>query len=162
VEFFRGTFFLTIAFVKGAVRAVEQCKAYVCIHGMIAPLCLAAPSGQPPKPAGSRRRREGLTAKARAEHGILSRYARLDNHSTFSATLGQQIPRDTYIPTLGAAVSSCPSSNFLSCVVAHDLTFRRWATAVNVKLMLPPDKSRGSSGHARIWTQWVHYAIAAA
>ena len=61
----------------------------------------------------------------------------------FSATLGQQIPRDTYIPTLGAAVSSCPSSNFLSCVVAHDLTFRRWATAVNVKLMLPPDKSRG-------------------
>src|SRR4029077_11746888 len=39
----------------------------VCIHGMMAPLCLAAPSGQPPKPAGSRRRREGLTAKARAE-----------------------------------------------------------------------------------------------
>jgi hypothetical protein len=34
---------------------------------MIAPLCLAAPSSQPPKPVGSRHRREGLTATARAE-----------------------------------------------------------------------------------------------
>jgi hypothetical protein len=34
-------------------------------------------------------------------------------------------------------------------VVAHDLTFRRWATAVNVKLMLPPRQSRGSPGYAR-------------
>ena len=40
----------------------------VCLHSWHeCPLCLAAPSGQPPKPAGSRRRREGLTAKARAE-----------------------------------------------------------------------------------------------
>jgi hypothetical protein len=29
------------------------------------------------------------------------------------------------------------------CVVAHDLRFRRWATAVNVKLILPPRQSRG-------------------
>src|SRR5258708_37225930 len=36
------------------------------------------------------------------------------------------------------------------CVVAHDLRFRRWATAVNVKLILPPRQSRGvSSGYAR-------------
>jgi len=70
----------------------------------------------------------------------------LNNHSTFSATPGEQIPRDTYIPTLGAAVSSCPSSNLpFVRVVAHDLTFRRWATAVNVKLMLPPRQSRGVS-----------------
>ena len=40
----------------------------MCLHSWHdSPLCLAAPSGQPPKPAGSRRRREGLTAKARAE-----------------------------------------------------------------------------------------------
>ena len=45
----------------------------------------------------------------------------LNNHS---ATLGEQISRDTYIPTLGAAVSSCPSSNFLSC--AWWLTIRRF------------------------------------
>jgi hypothetical protein len=56
-----------LPFSKGVVRTVEQCKAYVCIHGMMALFCLAARSGQPPKPAGSRRRREGLTAKARAE-----------------------------------------------------------------------------------------------
>ena len=31
------------------------------------------------------------------------------------------------------------------CVVAHDLRFRRWATAVNVKLILPPRQSRGVS-----------------
>jgi hypothetical protein len=31
------------------------------------------------------------------------------------------------------------------CVVAHDQKFRRWATAVNVKLMLPPRQSRGVS-----------------
>jgi hypothetical protein len=65
--FFTGFSIGQLPFPKGVVRAVEQCKAYVCIHGMNAPLCLAAPSGQPPKPAGSRRRREGLTAKARAE-----------------------------------------------------------------------------------------------
>ena len=35
------------------------------------------------------------------------------------------------------------------CVVAHDLRFRRWATAVNVKLILPPRQSRGSPGYAR-------------
>src|SRR6266436_7218913 len=29
------------------------------------------------------------------------------------------------------------------CVVTHDLRFRRWATAVNVKLILPPRQSRG-------------------
>ena len=40
----------------------------MCLHSWHdSPLCLAAPSSQPPKPAGSRRRREGLTAKARAE-----------------------------------------------------------------------------------------------
>src|SRR5712664_2757122 len=31
------------------------------------------------------------------------------------------------------------------CMVAHDLRFRRWATAVNVKLILPPRQSRGVS-----------------
>jgi len=31
------------------------------------------------------------------------------------------------------------------CVVAHDLKFRRWATAVNVKRLLPPRQSRGVS-----------------
>ena len=31
------------------------------------------------------------------------------------------------------------------CVVAYDQKFRRWATAVNVKLMLPPRQSRGVS-----------------
>jgi len=31
------------------------------------------------------------------------------------------------------------------CVVAHDLRFRRWATAENVKLILPPRQSRGVS-----------------
>jgi len=31
------------------------------------------------------------------------------------------------------------------CVVAHDRRFRRWATAVNVKLILPPRQSRGVS-----------------
>src|SRR5712675_1782618 len=36
------------------------------------------------------------------------------------------------------------------CVVAHDLRFRRWATAVNVKLILPPRQSRGSPGYARV------------
>ena len=35
------------------------------------------------------------------------------------------------------------------CVVAHDQKFRRWATDVNVKLMLPPRQSRGSPGYAR-------------
>jgi len=40
----------------------------MCLHSWHdSPLCLAAPSSQPPKPAGSRHRREGLTAKARAE-----------------------------------------------------------------------------------------------
>jgi len=34
------------------------------------------------------------------------------------------------------------------CVVAHDRRFRRWATAVNVKLILPPRQSRGSPGYA--------------
>ena len=65
VEFFRGIFYRTIAFVRDVVRAVEQREA--CVEWHDSPLCLAAPSGQPPKPAGSRRRREGLTAKARAE-----------------------------------------------------------------------------------------------
>jgi hypothetical protein len=46
-------------------------------------------------------------------HGILSRYATSTTIQLLS--LGEQIPRDTYIPTLRAAVSSCPSSNFLSC-----------------------------------------------
>src|SRR5712691_4121402 len=36
------------------------------------------------------------------------------------------------------------------CVVAHDLRFRRWATAVNVKLILPPRPSGGSPGYARM------------
>ena len=34
-------------------------------HGRL--ICLAALSGQPPEPGGSRRRREGLTAEARPE-----------------------------------------------------------------------------------------------
>jgi hypothetical protein len=37
-------------------------------------LCLVALSGQPPKPGGSRRRREGLTAKARTERATTLRY----------------------------------------------------------------------------------------
>ena len=34
------------------------------------------------------------------------------------------------------------------CVVAHDRRFRRWATAVNVKLILPPRQAGGSPGYA--------------
>ena len=49
-------------------------------------------------------------------------------------------------PLDGAKVSrsSVVKLHFV-CVVAHDLRFRRWATAVNVKLMLPPRQSRGVS-----------------
>jgi hypothetical protein len=50
--------------------------------------CLAALSGQAPKPEGSRRlRREGLTAKARAEHNHFAMmravvYRQIRSHAT--------------------------------------------------------------------------------
>src|SRR5258705_2339616 len=45
------------------------------------------------------------------------------------------------------------------CVVAHDLMFRRWATAVNVKLILPPRQSLGVSGYARYNAAHRHYDL---
>ena len=45
--------------------ASRERSSALMVHGRL--ICLAALSGQPPEPGGSRRRREGLTAEARAE-----------------------------------------------------------------------------------------------
>jgi hypothetical protein len=46
------------------------------------------------------------------------------------------------------------------CVVAHDQKFRRWATAVNVKLLLPPRQSRGSPAFAsRIFLYFGYFLV---
>src|SRR6266478_5489261 len=53
------------------------------------------------------------------------------------------------------------------CVVAHDRRFRRWATAVNVKLILPPRRSFsyfrcGTALHpwARFKVRWARQPLA--
>jgi len=48
-------------------------------------------------------------------HEILSRYATSTTIQLFSATFGEQLPRDTYIPTLRGYGFKLSIVNFLSC-----------------------------------------------
>ena len=52
---------------------------------------------------------------------------------------------DTPAPIHSETLSAGPSRNSLSCAWWLTLEFRRWATAGNVKLLLPPRRRRGVS-----------------
>src|SRR4029077_7996759 len=64
---------------------------------MMAPLCLAAPSGQPPRPRGRRDRRGGLTAKAGPS----------DNRQTMDASRVLCPAKRRYVKSESSWISCC-------------------------------------------------------